>query len=87
MKVPNIINEKFVDEDGVLTNSWRTVLSTLITQMQIHLSDEGFVLPTQPTANINQLAIPQKNGALLIDSDTDEVKININGTMKKFTLT
>lgn len=87
MKVPNIINEKFVDENGVLTSAWKTVLSTLITQMQIHLSDEGFIVPHQPTATINELNVPKKTAAILYDTDTKQLKVNIDGTFKTVTVT
>lgn len=91
MKVPNFINDPFVEADKEgkfrLTAPWQTVLSTLITQMQIHLSDEGFKLPEQPTVNINKFATQAKRGTLLIDKNTNELKVNINGVIKTVTVT
>lgn len=87
MNIPNFINEKIVKEDGELTDSWKFLLSTLITQMQIHLSEEGFIVPQQTTANINQLNLPKKTGAILYDKDTKQLKVNIDGTFKTITVT
>jgi len=87
MKIPNFINEKFINEDGNLTDEWKSVISTLITQLQVHLSDEGFKTPHQTTANIAKLNLQSNAGAILYDKDTKQAKINIDGTFKTITVT
>lgn len=87
MKTPNFINDKFVDEKGFLTESWGLVLSTLFSQLQQNFSAEGLITPNQTTTNINQLAVPEKNGAFFYDKDVHKTKIIENGVVKTVTTT
>jgi hypothetical protein len=87
MKVPNFINDPITNEKGELTDPWRILLSTLITQMQTHLSDEGIRMPQQSTDNINILETLENKGKVVYDGDTDELKVNINGTFKTINVT
>lgn len=82
MKIPNFLGTKVVDETGRLTPEWSQAFSQLFNEMQINLSDEGYVLPQQSTTNINALTADQSIGAMLYDSDTDEMKVNIDGDWK-----
>lgn len=82
MKIPNLIHEKIIDEHGRLHPAWRDVLEQLFTQLQLNLSNEGYVVPQQPTTNITKLNTSKSIGALLYDSTTNELKVNLNGTFK-----
>ena len=82
MNIPNYLTDKLVDENGELTTPWARTISQLLVELEHNLSDEGYVLPQQPTANIAQLTQPQSVGAMIYDSDTDEFKVNIAGTWK-----
>lgn len=80
MNIPNFLNDRFVDENGYLTDSWMAILSELFQILQQNLSDEGIIIPEQTTAKI-ALLTENVNG-LIVDSDTDQLKINLAGTFK-----
>ncbi len=82
MNIPNFENIKFVDHNGNLTPQWQLILQNLFQQLQNNLSDEGYKVPQQPTATITALNTAASTGALLYDSTTDELKVNIAGTFK-----
>jgi|15BtaG_2_1085339.scaffolds.fasta_scaffold00113_25 hypothetical protein len=81
MKVPNLSIGQFTDKEGHLTPEAKNFFALLIQNMQADLSDEGIVAPSQSTATITSLA-SSTNGAILYDSSTDELKVNIGGVMK-----
>lgn len=56
MYVPTIPHEKAVDEDGTFTKPWDSYLEQQAQNMQLCLSNEGFVIPS---VNASQLAIIQ----------------------------
>jgi hypothetical protein len=82
MNIPNFLTDKIVDENGELTTPWSRTISQLFIELEHNLSNEGYVLPQQPTDNINQLTEPQSVGAMIYDSTTNEFKVNIAGTWK-----
>ncbi len=82
MNIQGLTKLKAAMPDGTIHPDLHNALSMIIQQLQRNLSDEGYKVPQQPTANITQLNTAQSVGALLYDSDTDELKVNINGTFK-----
>lgn len=83
MNLPNFINTKLVDENGYLTPEWSNILTQLITELQLNLSNEGYRLPQLKTAQITQLTAPDKSlGNMVYDLTTNEMKVNINGVWK-----
>lgn len=84
MIVPNYIEMPFVDKNGHLTDVWRNILMQLLQQMQQNLSNTGFVIPSQSTANI-ALLTNAVNGTMLYNSTTDLPKIKVAGTFKTIT--
>jgi hypothetical protein len=82
MIIPNLPATKWVNEKGHLLPEIHGVLSQLTTQLQQFLSNEGYVVPQQPTTKITALNTTRSIGALLYDSTTNELKVNINGTFK-----
>jgi hypothetical protein len=95
MNIPNFENIKFVDNNGYITTEWQFILQQLFTLLQKNLSDEGYLIPQQPTSVITTLqtqfaANPTPSaffGDLLYDSTTNQAKINIAGTFKVITVT
>jgi hypothetical protein len=77
--IPNFENLKFVDENGMLTDTWRQTMSGLITQLQKTISKEGLVVPQQTSSNIAILNNIKSLGALLYDQNTNQLKVNISG--------
>jgi hypothetical protein len=82
-----MITDKIIQEDGSLHPSWQAFFNQIVTQMQTHLSDEGYKVPQQKTATITTLATGGTHGALLYDSDLHQLKVNINGTFKTINVT
>ena len=88
MNIPNFATEKLTDEKGNMTTVWGNILSQIIQQLQINLSNEGYVLPQLTTAEINDLTNAAKStGAMVYDTTLNEFKVNINGTWKVVTVT
>lgn len=82
MNITSLTNEKFVDKNGHLTPVARALLEQLINQLQINLSDEGYILPQQDNANVTLLNTNQSKGALLYNNETNEAMVNIENTFK-----
>lgn len=57
---------------------WHDFFSQLTTTLQQVLSQEGFVVPQQPTTTINSLTDDKSVGAFLYDNTTNEMKVNLN---------
>lgn len=84
MKIPNFINERFVDKDGYLTKPWQHTLEQLFKELQTQMSDEGHVAPSQSATNITLLdGDVTKKGALIYDETNDKLKVNVAGTIKE----
>jgi hypothetical protein len=83
MKIPNFINTKIVNDKGELTESWKEVMTQLFTQLQLNVSDEGFMIPQQSSANVTTLGVPESTGAVLYDYDKNLFNGNINGTFQQ----
>lgn len=87
MKIPNFANDRFVQENGNMTTVWANIINQLITELQLNLSNEGYVLPQLTTTQISELTDADKSkGAMVYDSTTNEFKVNINGTWKVVTV-
>lgn len=84
MKIPNFINEKFINEDGYLTEHWQHTLEQLFNELQQQMSDEGHIAPSQDAANVSKLdGDITKAGAVLYNTTTKKAMVNIDGTLKE----
>lgn len=72
MIVPTMIESRFVDENGFLTDEAKLLMQQLLQNMQQNLSQEGYVVPSQDSANI-----------AIIEAGTDEfgTQIALPGTL------
>jgi hypothetical protein len=86
MKIPNLPNEKPIDEKGQWTASWSLWLQQFVGMLQKQLSDQGLCVPQQPTTIITQLNKSNNTGTLIYDSETQQFKGNVNGAFKVFQL-
>lgn len=85
MEIPSLHQiEMFVDHpDGQMVNpSYLAAQNQLITQLQKNLSSEGYKVPQQATSTITSLNTMQSVGALLYNSTTHQLMVNIAGTFK-----
>lgn len=78
MTIPVFDNIQFVDGNGLLTPEWRAIMQNLFQTLQDRFSNEGLVMPSQSTTNIDLLT-NSDNGALVYDETTNLPKIRING--------
>jgi hypothetical protein len=88
MNIPTFTNSKVVDENGYFTPEWSNLMNTLISQVQLNLGNEGYVVPQQPATNIAELTDASKSTGAIVYNSTDNTMMgNIDGTWKTFTLT
>jgi hypothetical protein len=100
MNIPDYVHERAVIIEGPSAGKfepqWNFFITQLLTQLQMYLSDDGYVTPNQPTDNINTIAASDleafttygaQHTRLLMDSTTNEFKAIINGVVKTVTLT
>lgn len=83
MNVPNWIIQRLVDEKGEAHPQAQTFFSQLITEMQKNLSNEGYVVPSQSSANIQQLSTTDNKAKLLYDAEEEVMKLNNNGKFQQ----
>jgi len=86
MKIPLIGNVKLVDKDGYATDEMKAWISELQTSMGQSLSDEGLAVPSQSTDNINYINSKTGFNMIWYDKDTSDYKVNVNGVVKKITV-
>jgi len=55
--------------------------------LQETLSDDGWTLPQQPTANIATAAADMPDGTMWYDTDTNAFKVKVGGAVKTVTVT
>lgn len=87
MKIPTFIKHPFVDKQGNLTPEMQLYNDELNVQMQNSLSDDGIVIPSRTTADINYIASntnanARPDGTLWYDTDTNELKAKVNGAVR-----
>lgn len=83
--IPTMPPSELLDENGQLHHVWHGMFSQLLDQLNTNLTEDGIGIPEKPTARINALAGKVKNGFLVTDSDTNELKIHLNGAFKTIT--
>lgn len=92
MIIPTFSGLKIVDKEGVCTSEFQQYNDQLNLQMQINLSNDGMIIPSQSTTNIDNFSNPDNpnvkpNGTIWYDTTTNQFKGLINGVVKVFTLT
>lgn len=85
MKIPNFIDNKVVDEEGYLTDTWKNIFVQLLDNLQNTVSDEGITIPKQTTTDITTLSTEKSVGRIIYDSTTNEFKACVpNGAAYTF---
>lgn len=80
MQIPNFINCRVVDENGNWTPEWQNIMTQLLTETQINLSNEGYRIPQLTSADIANLTDLQKsNGNIVYNTDIQDFEGNRNG--------
>lgn len=90
MNIPNFEDVPVIvkrGDDYVWSDEWKRILQGLFQSLQLNASEEGLVPPSQPTTNISIIQPQAKNGTIIYDTTSKQLKGNIEGTFKVFTLT
>lgn len=80
--IPNFNFTKIADKDGNLTGEAQMFFQQLTDVLQKNFSTEGYVVPKQPAANVTVLDNEKSTNSLIVNSDTNELLFNQNGTYK-----
>jgi hypothetical protein len=89
MKIPNLEQGKICNSDGTPAPAYLNYHAAINTELQNNVSNEGYVVPQQNTANITNIAqksLAQQSIVLIHDNETDETKLIINGVVKTITV-
>ena len=92
MRIPTFPRVKFVHENGELTAEVQNNFDVFFQQAQLNLSDDGLVVPSRSTGDINAIAAidnpnTRPDGTLWYDTITLELKVKIDGVVKVVTVT
>jgi hypothetical protein len=69
-------------------SAWHTFFSEMTVVLQNTFSQEGFTMPNQSTANIASIVTGgNKNNALIVDNQLNELQVILNGVLKTVTVT
>jgi hypothetical protein len=79
MNIPFVPKEPLVDGNGYVSQVWRRYFNSLSSELQKHVSDEGYYTPRQTTATVEKLSNDKSRGGLLYDSDKELIHINNDG--------
>lgn len=87
MKIPTFMHTRIVDDNGIMTPMWKMLFIQLFDQMQLNLSDEGFVVPSLDHVDIVKLEKPFElggsvDGTLIYDRTNNLLKVKQNGDFK-----
>lgn len=87
MIIPTFTHDKVVRDDGYFTSPWEILFQTLLQTLQQNVSDEGFVIPSQTSANITRIeSNPVIDCRLIYNSDTNKLMVRLaDGTFHNVT--
>lgn len=81
MNVPQFNYSKVIDDNGMYTPQWQTLLTQLITELTKNFGTEGIITPGLPSSEI-LLLNNMVNGTMIYDQTNNLQKILINGVLK-----
>ncbi len=92
MNVPTFTHTQVSDKDGSYSSEAQHYNDVLNQQMQDNLSEDGIVMPSRSTDEIEYIVNPanankRPDGTMWYDATTNEMKALINGEIKVFTMT
>jgi hypothetical protein len=76
------ITKQIAMKDGTIHPAWDQYFSQITQILQSIISQEGFSVPAQSGDNVTILNNAKSNNKLLINSDTNELLVNLNGVFK-----
>lgn len=82
MNFQNLMNIKAADQNGNMHQDLTNYMGQLVQTLQSNLSDQGYKFPTLTSAQIAQLDPTKSPNVIFINSDTNELIVNLGGTFK-----
>lgn len=79
--------EELLDKDGSISDEWKRYLSTFFLQFQNNLNSEGFLIPQNDSATVDEFVDLSKVANLTYDSGRKKFITNIDGVLYYFNLT
>jgi len=77
MNIPSLFDDKIVNDDGRLTDTWKNILEQLFNELQINLSDFGIVIPKLSSEKIDSLT-GMPISTMVYDTDNNVLKVKTN---------
>lgn len=74
------LNVRLVDDNGYMTHEWRNALTRNNQQVQIHLNEDGYSIPTKTTDQLSVIDTSDYENKLVVESTKGKLAINIGGT-------
>lgn len=89
MKIPGFLNMQFVQEDGLLTPEMGRYNENLNRAMQDALSDNGWTVPQQTSANITTISASMPDGTIwyAVDGAPACLVAKVNGSLVRLSTT
>lgn len=89
MNVPPYDHRKAVNDEGDYSDEAQHYNDVLNQQMQMNLSNDGFVIPSRSASDISYISDPANgnargNGTMWYDSTNNQFVALINGKLKTF---
>ncbi len=83
ISIPLLQKGALVDlESGAMAPHHEGTFSQLFTQLQNNLTPNGYVIPALTTDGISKIPLTPTTNLLVINSDTNQLKICLNGVFK-----
>lgn len=79
------LHDKILNDDnsGRPSEPFHRIFTNLITQLQINLSNEGYIFPSQPQTNIDQLSGEKHIAKIIYDATNKVMKLNNDGNFQE----
>lgn len=91
MRIPTFTDQPIANlQDGTATPYMRQLLDITLQQMQLSLSDNGWVIPSQTTTAIQNIVTgnnPKGSGTIWYDTTLNKFVGNQNGVLVSFNTT
>lgn len=74
--------DKIAEKDGTITDDWAVFFENLIRNMQTNFKTQGYVIPPVNNDTFALLTGTASYNNIVYNSDTNELKFNVNGVWK-----
>tara|TARA_R110002012_G_C11660173_1_gene612149 strand:+ start:3001 stop:3405 length:405 start_codon:yes stop_codon:yes gene_type:complete len=82
-QITSLVETPLVNKDGKIQTNWRQLLEQLTKTLQLHLDNDGHLMPTQTDVNMTKLNTNNNKSRLLYNLDKSALHVNNDGTYKE----